>query len=839
MNIAIDVLAILGPDSKNRGIGNYTISQLKSLFQIDKENRYFLLNFYEDTSLKKILDYPENVSEHYFYLGNDGFIGNNKDFKEIFNRLIKKFIEKNNIQVFYITSPFDPLISYDMECFEGVKTMATLYDIIPYIFKKRYLPNKESYKSYTDLINKLIKFDKILAISQSAKNDIIQHFKVSPDKIEVIYAGTEKCYSNLNLSNLDKEELKEYYGIIDEFIMCTGGDDDRKNIEGLIVAYSKMPEELINKYQLVIVCKLSQASENRYYELSDKHNIKGRVILTNFVPLEHLVQLYNLAYVVAFPSQYEGFGLPVVEAMACGTPVLTSDNSSLGEIAKGAAVLVNPFDNKDITRGLVEILELRDLNELIQKGYERIKSFTWSRVAQSTLDAIKTLHYEEKRSKDFVKKIAFFTPLPPIQSGISDYSVDILNGLSKYFQIDVYIENSYKPNCNFNYNITIHKHNNFASKKDEYHEIIYQMGNSEYHSYMIEYIKHYPGILVLHDFNLHGLLYFMAEKQKDFNMYKNFLSEDYARNNADNYVNEFLSGKGPLKIFELPCNGFVTNYAKKTIVHSDFAKKKLLEKDISRDIRKVLHYANVKDLDNNLSLREKYGITEKDIIISAFGHIHETKRVMPILKAFKELSDNYTNIKLYLVGKPSDSIKSSLKQYIKENNLDTKVVITGYTDLKAFEEYIDATDICLNLRYPYNGETSGSLMRILANGKCVLVNDLGSFSEIPSDCCIKIKSPEKLTEIEEVEMIRRELDQLITNHERINSIGSNARRFAEENLDIDIIVDQYKNLINNAYVSGLTDTKVKDLAEYLIMNKHVIEGEIYKISKTLAFIKEI
>ncbi|RKJ58743.1 hypothetical protein D7X33_29675, partial [Butyricicoccus sp. 1XD8-22] len=92
MNIAIDVLAILGSGSKNRGIGNYTTSQLKALFKQDKENRYFLLNFYEDVNLKEILGYSDNVTEHYFYLGKDGFIGKSDEFQALLGGIVKRFI---------------------------------------------------------------------------------------------------------------------------------------------------------------------------------------------------------------------------------------------------------------------------------------------------------------------------------------------------------------------------------------------------------------------------------------------------------------------------------------------------------------------------------------------------------------------------------------------------------------------------------------------------------------------------------------------------------------------------------------------------------------------------
>ncbi|MEX1029320.1 MAG: glycosyltransferase [Paenibacillaceae bacterium] len=837
MNIAIDVLAILGPDSKNRGIGNYATSQLKSLFEMDKSNRYFLVNFYEDTSLRKLLHYSDNVSEHYFYLGNDGFIGKHKKYKGIFGDLIRNFIKAHNIDVYYMTSPFDQNISYDMKWFSEIKVVATLYDIIPYIFKNRYLRDKAFNEEYMKLITNLKNADKILAISQCAKEDMIKHFKVDPNNIDVIYCGIDDCYKKLDLSSNEANETKDIYKISDQYIMCTGGDDDRKNIADLIIAYSKMPKHLIGKYQLVIVCKLSQASEERYYDIASKHNVRDRVILTNFVPQEHLIMLYNLAYVVAFPSQYEGFGLPVVESMACGTAVLTSNNSSLGEVAEGAAVLVDPFDVNDISRGLVEILEKSDLNDMVEKGYERIKMFTWEKVAQSTLAAMNSFNVADRKVISNKKKIAFFTPLPPLQSGISDYSIDILNKLSNYFSIDVYIDKGYRPNCILSDNITIYEHSRFKSKRDEYHDVLFQMGNSEYHIYMIHYLQKYSGTLVLHDYNLHGLLHYMTEKQNDTAKYRELLCEDYDKDFVNKYIDDYSSGRIPVKIFELTCNGIVTNYAKKIIVHSDYAKRLLLQKDIHRNVKKIFHYADIKEVLNKKEMRDKLNIAGDQFVISAFGHIHETKRIMPILQAFSNLSSKHNEIKLYLVGKPTSSIKGQIEQYMKQHNLENKVIITGYTDLNVFEEYIDASDICLNLRYPYNGETSGSLMRILSKGKCALLNDLGSFSEIPDNACVKLKSPEMLTESEEVEMIMNKLEELLSNPQLISTIGNNARKFAKDNLDIEDIVEQYADFINDSFISNITESMLQDLIGFIKQNQGADVEELYRLAMTLAYSK--
>lgn len=843
MNIAIDVLAILGPDSKNRGIGNYATSQLKQLFRMDKSNRYFLLNFYEDISLKELLDYSDNVSEHYFYLGPDNFLSRNTEFKPIFGELVKRFISENRIDIYYLTSPFDDHISYDVEWFGKVKLITTLYDIIPYIFKDKYLNSKEALDKYLGWAKNVTASDKVLAISQSAKNDLVGHFQVDPSRIDVIYAGVEDCFRVMNLTDDEKEEVKERYKIKNPFIMCPAGDDERKNIAGVIEAYSKLPAPLISQYQLVVVCKLSQGSMERYKKLADKFNLVGRVVFTNFVPLEDLVKLYNMAHVVAFPSKYEGFGLPVVEAMACGAPVLTSNNSSLGEIANGAAILVDPFNTDDIARGLAEILEMPNHGDMIKRGFERVKQFGWNDVASKTLAAFQEAAIRERKASETEqkaenRKIAFFTPLPPIESGIADYSADILNKLSNDFEIDVFIDDHYTPNIDFGDNVKIYPHHKFPGMKNRYREYVFQMGNSEYHVYMINYIQECAGkrgVLVLHDANLHGMLHFMS-RSKGMKLYRKFLNHDYDDEVVDEYLSNLKAGKTGPKIFEMPVNGFVTKYVRKIVVHSDYAKKQLLNRDIGLNVMKIPHYVEIKELNDKHSIRNKLNIPLNCIVLAAFGHIHSTKRIMPIVKAFHALSKKDERLRLYLVGKPSAYIEEELNDFIRTNQLTEKITITGFVGMETFEDFIDASDICFNLRYPYNGESSGSLMRILAKGKCVIVNDIGSFSEIPDDCCVKLKSPELLSENEEIINIVSSVEDLL-NSDHMKQMGAHARNYARNVLNFDRVIDLYKKAINSPNQSNcLSEGIIAEMGTRYFKGRVFSQKEVYEISKTLAYI---
>jgi len=835
MNIAIDVMAI--SLSKNRGIGYYTSGQLKALFELDKtRNRYFLLNLYDNFSLKDELQYGDNVTEHFIYTGKDLFLW---DYPELIGSLFQNFIQEHKIDLFYLTSPVVFRCLLDKSWFINTKYIVTCYDIIPYIFPDIYLRSSEIKIQYNKALDFIINSDGILAISQSVKYDVIQHIGVDENKIQVIYAGADtNRFRVINLSDDDKLQIRKKYAILDDFILCVGGDDERKNMAYLIEAYSRLSKELLSQYQLVIVCNFPRPSEERYYAVAKKNNVTDRVVFTNFVSDEDLTKLYNMAFISAFVSRYEGFGLPVLESMMCGVPVLTSKNSSLGEISKDAAILVDPFDIDDITRGLNELLLNTDLDVLRRAGFSRADCFSWEKTAKLTLEAMcrittrQSLPLQEYNCKN----IAFFTPLPPIQSGISDYSVDIIQQLAKHYSIDVFIDIGYTHNCLLPQNVNVYKHTQFYNKRSQYYKLIFQMGNNTYHEYMLDYIRKYNGVVVLHDCNLHGFLMAITCQKQNMKSYKEMLSIDYNKDEIPNLITAIQSGR---PVSDYIVNGFVTNFADVIIVHSNWAKKRLLLKNIEANVRCIHHYVQIPNYSFNESVevkqsaRKKLQIPDESIVIAAFGFIQETKRSLPTLRAIRRVINEFPKTKMIYVGKITNEIEEDFYSYVGKYKLQDNVFVTGYTSLEIFLLYIEASDICLNLRYPYYGETSGGLSRILAAGKCVVVNDIGSFSEIPDTCCIKLPSPMNMFIEEEEERIYKALVDLIKNTEKRIEIGIAARKFAEKELEINKIIQQYLNVLSRPSKKKVLTKKlfaqIKDHVE------NTIDEDKFALARTLAY----
>lgn len=472
MNIAFDAVAILGPASRHRGIGNYGLSQFMSMIEIDKKNHYYFFNLIEfDYQLDEFIGSSDNLTCVNYFCGKDNFLLQDSQYADVIGNLIRKFIQEYKIDVFCITSPFDgSIMCYEKEWFQGVKVVAIVYDIIPYIMKREYFKGpfaEQGFSMYMKRMDMLRWMDQLLVISESVKNDMVNYLSFPESGITVIYGAVDDCYEEIEITEQQKRELEKKFAINSPFIICTGGDDFRKNIDGLIVAYSKMKEELIQNYQLVIVCKLSDEAVIRFENLIEQLQVKGRVILTNFVETEELLELYNLATVLAFPSKYEGFGLPIVEAWACGTPVVTSNNSSLGEISEGAAILVNPYDTLDIKRGLEEALLEADLDELLQKGKERLKEFQWKKVAERSIAILNRFDVgkeqkTENRIDDFVivapayeSELAVKVLADCIKAdleackksytlAVSDLSVDLLQGKQIIYVVG---KDLISPNC--------------------------------------------------------------------------------------------------------------------------------------------------------------------------------------------------------------------------------------------------------------------------------------------------------------------------------------------------------------------------------------------------------
>lgn len=433
MNIAFDAGAI--EIGKGSGVGNYTLHQFESIIRQTPSNQYFYFNIVQNSDLVDAI-HEKNFHKCYFYAGKDALLRRyDGRYQDVYGEIVKAFIRKNQIDVFYITSPFfSDNVLYKKEWFESVVVVATAWDIIPYVMRKQYLNNRILFKWYMTCIDMLRWTDRQLAISNSVKEDMVHYLQFNPEKIDIIYGGVSGRFRQIKVDETEKSSLFRKFGINNEYLLCCVSADQRKNVRGAVEAFSKLPRTLLESYQMVIVGRILPEKKQEYTQLLDSLGISSRVVLTDYVTDEELLALYNLAKLMIFPSLYEGFGLPVLEAWACGTPVIASQNSSLGEIVGDAGLLFDPRNTGEITKTMVTALTTADWDELLAKGREKVKKFTWDWVGELTLDAINTAVMQKKRKTMSYEKIALV--YPPVDLGRVWDCLPVL--LKDYFTMDVY-----------------------------------------------------------------------------------------------------------------------------------------------------------------------------------------------------------------------------------------------------------------------------------------------------------------------------------------------------------------------------------------------------------------
>lgn len=379
MNIGIDIRPMMS--LPRTGIGEYTLELLDAIFKIDNKNQYFLYyNSQSNISFSLPKWKYKNVKIIHTKYPNK-FLNRSMKFFGIpkIDKIIAKKAKIQKLDIF-----FAPNIGF-IKLSSTPKNILTIHDLSFEFFKeffniKRYFWHKElSPKKQCRLA------DIILTPSQNTKQDLINYYKISPTKINVIYPGLFKCQSiNTTLSN-PHNNIKLL--LPKKFILFLGTIEPRKNIIGLIEAFEK-----INSNHSLVIAGATGWKNKKIYKRILNSPKKGKIQLLGFVASENKKFLYKSADLFVYPSFYEGFGFPVLEAMSVGTPVITSNLSSLPEISSSAAYLIDPTRPMQITLAINELLSNQELrNWHIQKGFKQVEKFSWQRSATEWLRLINNL----------------------------------------------------------------------------------------------------------------------------------------------------------------------------------------------------------------------------------------------------------------------------------------------------------------------------------------------------------------------------------------------------------------------------------------------------------------
>ena len=392
-------------------------------------------------------------------------------------------------------------------------------------------------------------------------------------------------------------------------------------------------------------------------------------------------------------------------------------------------------------------------------------------------------------------RIAYFSPLNPKPSGISDYSEALLpHLLSCGIDLDVFVDD-YKPSLPLRHeNLRFRNWRQFQEDHQAgcYDSVLYHIGNNPFHVYIYDLAVRIPGILVMHEFNIHYLLADLTISRGDWDGY--FREVEYNSGPAAAEKAKRIPSGDVLPDYDLiPMNRRLLENSNGAIVHSDYMVRLIKQSGYKLPVSKIAHGADIpvineKEARRKLASLSGLPIDDADIVIGVFGFLKPYKRISETLLAFSRIHQAFPNSFLILGG--AEHPNYPLKPLIEELHLQNFVSILGYIPVDTFVEGIAACDICINLRYPTAGETSGSFLRALGLGKPSIVSDIGSFQDVPDDVAMRIPSG-----IREVEWLYEYLKLLIEDSDLRKAIGARARYFASEHCAWPIVADQYVSLL--------------------------------------------
>ena len=428
-------------------------------------------------------------------------------------------------------------------------------------------------------------------------------------------------------------------------------------------------------------------------------------------------------------------------------------------------------------------------------------------------------------------RIGYVSPLPPDASGIADFAEELLLELKKHVELEIFSRIPVKSE-KLTEGFSLHTVEDLEKKelRESCDLLVYQAGNNvRFHGTVLEKFKKYPGVLEIHDFAMHHYLAESTYVKGDYEAYVKAMAYCHGKR-GEITARKFLAGEGRAPwendALRYHVNKYLVDAATAIITHSDMAQQMIQAVSPDKPIINIpLHTADI--LENpakyQKECRKKLAIREDLLVLGSFGYATRAKRIPEIVEALgMYASQGGVDFHYYIVGKVEE-MDVNIERLAKQLGIGEKVTVTGFTDLDTFKEYMGACDICFNMRYPTQGESSASLHRILGMGKPVIVSRIGSFEEYPDDIVLKINHDQN-----ETHEILEAVCGLTLHKEELALRSEKALAFAKENCDLGRnarkYADFFQQLKKGTYKKAPIDTLLDEMFESGRTSKKDIEA---------------
>lgn len=822
MRIVIDLQAAQA-SNRNRGIGRYSLALAKAMIRNKGEHDVIIVlsGLFPKTimpirRLFSDLLPPENICV-WSSMNDVAFTSNNSDWRLQAALAVREgFLKSLKPDIVHITSLFE---GYSDDAVTGVPVMKssipvaiTLYDLIPLLHPECYLKPSSMKEWYLEKVEHLKKAQLLLSISDFSRNEALENLMLSEDKIVNISSDVDEHFTEVDVSLETKISLFDRIGLSRDFIMYTGGADHRKNIDGLIRAYASLSKDIKEQYQLAIVCSMSDTLKQSLLLLIDSLGLtRDDVVLTGFVSEEDLILLYNTCSLFVFPSWHEGFGMPALEAIRCGAAVIGSNITSLPEVIGWNEALFDPYDCNSMAELITKGLKDQDFrNQLLEHSREQSKKFSWDESARCAIKAMEKSVADYKsfvnevvnQSESILPKLAYVSPMPPVKSGIADYSALLLPYLSSFYDIEVIVEKDKLKDNEKLSSFPLRSSEWFLEHANHYDRIVYHVGNSSYHQYILELLKLIPGVVVLHDFFLSNLLEYMEKAKHIRSIWSNEL---YFSHGYVGLIDLFDSKNSSSAVWKYPSNLSVIQSSEGVIVHARHSLELVRSwySETPEDWQVIPLLRNAVIDVNRTEVRARLGLSSSDIVVCAFGLLGPTKLNHALIDAWLASSlSKRQDCRLIFVGEnPKNEYGKKTLAKLDQQNIS----ITGWVDAQSYKDYLLAADIGVQLRSLSRGETSASVLDCMSVGLATVVNENGSMKDLDSQSVWKLSDNFSTADL--VEALETLVDDVVLRHD----MGAKAKEVILTQHEPSVCAQRYFNAIEDFYrsrssaISGVVD----------------------------------
>jgi len=359
------------------GLGNYSRDAIRVLSHFYTDNKYFLYTPKEKENSR--LDFLDNRANTFV-----------RTPQSLLNKTLKSYWRSKSIVRDLFTNKIDIYHGLSHELPLGIektniKTVVTIHDLIfiryPHLF--RTIDRKIYYKKFKSACQRA---DKIIAISQQTKKDIIDFFYIPEEKIEVVYQGCNAIFHHPITDNT-KQAVQEKYNVPKDYLLSVGSIEERKNLLTILNTLKELPN------QKLVVIGNGKAYKIKCLRFISKHNLSNRVLFLSDLNLDEMASIYQNAQMLIYPSIFEGFGIPILEALFSKTPVITSKDGCFTEVGGAFSKYINPLSVEQMKEAIIEIINSNEIQEKMKiKGLEHAQNFTDDKIADNLMKVYNTLN---------------------------------------------------------------------------------------------------------------------------------------------------------------------------------------------------------------------------------------------------------------------------------------------------------------------------------------------------------------------------------------------------------------------------------------------------------------